>query len=293
MTITARGPKPPAILVLCISYHSDEDSIRLSREVMDSRNIQEFHLLIVDNSESSTLEKVLSDMVEAEGKVRVLASGRNRGYFGGAAYGLSEYLSKCKMPEWVVVCNADLHFEDCGFLDRLVEYGNMHKHAVIAPAIFSQASRRDQNPFMSVRPSTLRMRLYKQLFSTYLVGSLYSVLSVLKWKARGLGASMFGAAGETLGSTSTVPIEIYAPYGACIAFRRSYFEAGGTLRHGAFLYGEEIFVAETSRRLGLSVAYDPRLRVLHEEHKTTGYWPTRLMVSHMKQAATYCADTFF
>lgn len=41
---------------------------------------------------------------------------------------------------------------------------------------------------------------------------------------------------------------IYAPFGAFIVFHRQYFESGGHLSYGSFLFGEEIFITETARR---------------------------------------------
>src|SRR5262249_2176510 len=94
-------------------------------------------------------------------------------------------------------------------------------------------------------------------------------------------------------STSTGPVPIYAPHGSFIAFRRTYFERGGSLNHPVFLFGEEIFVAETARRLGLTISYDRRLEVIHREHKSTGYFPSPRISAYSSQAATYCADQYF
>ena len=53
-----------------------------------------------------------------------------------------------------------------------------------------------------------------------------------------------------------------------MVFARRYFEAGGTLRHPAFLYGEELFVAETARALNLAVHHEPAL-VVHHLHQVS------------------------
>src|SRR6185437_3069774 len=63
---------------------------------------------------------------------------------------------------------------------------------------------------------------------------------------------------------------IYAPHGSLIIFSRRFFEAGGYLDKDLFLYGEEISVAEMCRSLSLPVLYEPRLRVVHNEHQSTG-----------------------
>jgi GT2 family glycosyltransferase len=88
-------------------------------------------------------------------------------------------------------------------------------------------------------------------------------------------------------------MKIYAPQGAFIAFHRSYFERGGTLDHGAFLFGEEIFVAETARRLGMTVMYDPALVIEHTERSTAAGLFNRNTSRYRKQASRYLAKTFF
>jgi len=89
------------------------------------------------------------------------------------------------------------------------------------------------------------------------------------------------------------PEKIYAPHGSFIALHRSYFERGGSLEYGAFLFGEEIFIAETARRLGLTVLYEPSVRIEHTERSTAaGLW-NRDASRFRKQASRYLAKTFF
>ena len=74
-------------------------------------------------------------------------------------------------------------------------------------------------------------------------------------------------------------------------FYRTYFEKGGTLDHGAFLFGEEVFVAESARKFGMEIVYDKRLRVIHSEHVTTRSSKDRMKYKY--EAARYCAKEFF
>jgi len=277
------------VVVLGIAYRSNSEALRLARQIMGNEAREKPYLVLVDNSEVSDLASVLSKTEREQCDLIVHVPGSNLGYFGGAASGLNMFLSNYKLPDWVIVCNVDLCLEGRDFFSRLIYYGASHGHAVIAPGITSNLSGNDQNPFMRSRPSNIRMNSYKALFKWYPLLCIYSAMHLAKQRLRKLKAS----SGVCPANPNTKPVPIYAAHGACIAFRKSYFEAGGTLQHGAFLFGEEIFVAETVRRLGLSIAYDPRLRVFHEEHKTTGQWPTRLMASYMEQAAVYCSDTFF
>jgi GT2 family glycosyltransferase len=90
-----------------------------------------------------------------------------------------------------------------------------------------------------------------------------------------------------------LPRTIYAPHCSFVIFNRKYFETGGTLKHGAFLFGEEIFVAETVRNLGFRIIYDPRFFVLHREHATTSILKGRKMLVYLREANDYCVNQFF
>lgn len=281
------------VLVVCVCYRSDHDAVEFVETVLSNEQADTYHLLLVDNSEASTLCETLAAKGITRAAVSLLVPGKNLGYYGGAEWGLCEYLKGHEMPDWVVVCNADLTFSGENFLGNLTEQGLTHGHAIIAPAILSRFSGRDQNPYMLVRPSRLRMRFYKFVFCWYVLLVAYSLLSIVVRKG---GRMLRRLSVDDDGGGHAAPEvvrTIYAPHGACIAFRRSYFDAGGTLRHGAFLFGEEIFVAETARHLHLTIAYNPRLRVIHEEHKATGVWPTKVIAAYMQESAAYCADTFF
>jgi GT2 family glycosyltransferase len=278
------------ILVLCISYGNDDDTISFARALKTNETYEGLRITVVDNSGSSTLRKALSQ-ISKETDLRVLVSESNLGYFGGAALGFRDYLLWNEMPEWIIVCNSDISLLQEDFFGSLLHYGDKHNFGIISPSIISGLSGKDQNPFMLVRPSASLMGIYKVLFTSYPSVVLYSSLYLAKEKLLKLYWSRL-AISEKL-RRAAEPVRIYAGHGAFLAFRKTYFERGGTLHHGAFLFGEEIFVAETVRRLGLTIGYDPRLQVFHRGHATTGYIPSRVMVSHMREAARYCADTWF
>jgi len=85
--------------------------------------------------------------------------------------------------------------------------------------------------------------------------------------------------------------EIYAPHGSFMILGASYFQKGGNLRHGTFLYAEEILVAETARDLGLRIRYVPALEVRHAEHASVSASPNT--GRYQADAAAYCADRYF
>src|SRR3954469_4439982 len=86
--------------------------------------------------------------------------------------------------------------------------------------------------------------------------------------------------------------KIYAPHGSFLVLSKEYFRAGGTLDFPCFLFGEEIYLAENLRRLGLDVVYEPSLEVVHQEHKSTKLLKSRELARFVASSAAYCADTY-
>ena len=86
---------------------------------------------------------------------------------------------------------------------------------------------------------------------------------------------------------------IYAPHGSCVIFGRCFFEKGGTLDFPAFLFAEEMFVAEQIRLMGGQVLYAPNMVVVHNEHVSTGPLPYTLLASYQQQSYEYLWSQFF
>lgn len=277
----------PLILTICVNYNNDQETQQFVSELLAQKGDFSQRVIIVDNSESPSLDSSVYNLFKSDSRVLIINSGKNLGYFGGAAWGLDEYIKEFPLPEWIIVCNTDINLIQQDLLSNLCALYSESRHAVIAPSIISGISGRDQNPYMKFRPSRWRMHFYKWVFHYPMFYRIYEGLSLIKQKIRRLIS--FGIKSKR--KQLTVPVGIYAPHGSFIIFHRSYFEAGGTLDHGVLLFGEEIFVAETAQRLRLSLIYEPRLRIIHEEHAATNGFKSKEKCKY--EAAAYCADTFF
>ena len=274
-------------LVICVNYHNEADTVRFISSVLSQQWADGIKVLVVNNSDSmSPSVDLLKNLFHMSERVIQVTPGKNVGYFGGASFGLRFYNERYSLPEWIVVSNTDIEFLHEDFFTRLHTEHSTVPPAIIAPAIYSFLKNRNQNPYLHRRPSSIRMHFYSTCFRYSLFLNVYERLSSLKWKT----CKMFKNK-PAHSSSSGQSFSIYAPHGSFVIFNRKYFEEGGTLDHGVFLFGEEIFVAETARRLGLKIVYDPRLVVLHREHSTTKYSKER--ERHISDAAAYCANTFF
>jgi len=283
-----------SVLILCVNYRNDAETNVFVRAAagLPSRAA---NIVVISNSpaeESGELESLNS----IEG-VQVLFPEKNLGYFGGAAYGLSSYLDTHPLPDWVIVSNTDITFQDQDFFEKLNEYyASIPLPAVVAPDIMMTYSGcltdspTYQNPYMRTRPSATKMRGFYFINNYYMMYNFYDFFTKIKHTAINM---FFGKGKNESNYQQEKPEPIYAPFGAFIIFHRSYFERGGSLDYGCFLYGEEIFVAESTRLLNMSIIYDPRLKIIHRHHQTTNMIPSKIRTHYAREAVRYLVDTFF
>lgn len=273
-------------LVICVNYKNENETIRFVKNVLSQRGAEKIKVLVVDNSMCPPAD-CLTDLFNLHKQVILLSPRKNLGYFGGSALGLRHYVERFTLPEWIVVSNTDIELLQGDFFAILHAEHSISPPAIVAPAIYSSLTNREQNPFLRRRPSSARMHFYSWIFRFSPFLNAYERLSNLKWHTR----KMINTKSTNASIKEGRPFSIYAPHGSFLIFHRKYFEEGGTLDHGVFLFGEEIFVAETARRLGLEIIYDPKLKVLHREHSTTKHSEAR--DKYIAEGAAYCAKTFF
>ncbi len=273
-----------SIVLICVNYGSDRETLQWVEAVRRQPGSEKIRMVVVDNTPRGADDDFGTQLQKRMDAIQWIPTAGNLGYFGGARFGLDRFLEQFPLPEWVMVSNVDLQFGDAPFFERLLQMRLPEGVGVVAPAIRSALSGREQNPYMTQRPSALRMHFIKWATGTFPRLCLYEWGA--RWKARIAGRLR---AMQTAGPARP----IYAPHGSCVLFRRRYFERGGTLHYPPFLFGEELFVAETARALGLQVFYQPALQIVHREHVTTGRRPTRQTAAWVAASAAYCADTYF
>lgn len=239
------------------------------------------HVLIVDNHSEDGSISSIRQAISKFHNVELLPSSRNRGYFGAARWALDKYLEHHCLPGWVAVCNNDIEFDDSLFLVKLFER-DAASAGVIAPSIISGLTGHDANPSIRTRPSAFRMLRYRLWLTNY-----YAM-----WFKQWLSPSVRSIRKRHLMSrrTSTNAQRgqpIYAPHGSFVIFSRQFFDAGGFIDDGCFMYAEEFSIAEMSIRLGVPVIHEPTLRVRHKEGQSTGRMLSRDIYLHQAEGFRY------
>jgi GT2 family glycosyltransferase len=209
-------------------------------------------LSIVDNSCDTDEAARLKDLADGDERVEVLTAPKNLGYYGGAHWW--ETGRNGRLPLWTLPCNVDLELAD-DFVERLLDSDS--GQYVTAPSVRADPVVRQQNPYLVNRPTVREALVWATVFHWPLTA---------KWYARAAALKHRSAPHRSIGEAR----DIYAAHGSIMAIHRRFFEAGGTMRHGAFLFGEEITIAEQVRRFGGTVRFEPGIRVVHREHQATG-----------------------
>ena len=285
------------VVLIGVNYNSDPSVFRfiegLSKLSLDN---VEFTCILVDNTERYKSD-VFFNKVHAKNKhIVCIKAPYNLGYFGGARLGLSKYLEKDNYPDWLIISNVDIEFRDHQFLQILRTCSNFENIGVIAPSIWSEVRKHDWNPKIFARLSKQKVHFYKVLYRNFYAFTLYQLLSKLKNLIN--RSIMVGIKNLTTQKKKKKIVSwqnIYAPHGACIIFSKLYFERGGNLNYPQFLFGEEIFVAETVRHIGLRVIYYPAIKIYSYDHVSTGgrLFQSRKIASYYYESAVFIADKYF
>lgn len=183
--------------------------------------------------------------------VSLIRTGENLGYLNGANVGKNALIEQIGgSPNWWILANADICVSPV-FFQRLLTGPWANSIALLSPDV-----REDQawprNPFHHQRPSSLKILSRIALFSTKTLTDAY--VKAARWKR----------VIATPPSIPAKPKRIYSTHGSLMVFHNRFFERGGTLEYGGFLYGEEIHVAEQVRRMGLNILWAPSLQAHHQ-----------------------------
>jgi GT2 family glycosyltransferase len=270
------------ITIVAVNYNSAR-SVSLLLEDLLAQDTSGCALTIViaDNSPSESELSTVRQAYSAVPGVRFERMSHNLGYFG-AAHAAFNNIFKERLPDWTIVSNADIRLQQPGFFNLIAALPP--EMGIVAPRIISGQTGLDQNPFHRRRPSRSRMMLNRIIPRVGLLAWLLEVQCGVKRRF------LSRLALRRIGSERS-PQKIYAPHGAFIVFGSRYFQAGGSLDVGAFLFAEEKYVGEACRRLGIEVTYVPWLEVSHDEHVSTRHSPA--IRSFQAAAADYCYHEFF
>ncbi|WP_426592736.1 glycosyltransferase family 2 protein [Cellulomonas sp. McL0617] len=252
---------PPTVRVVCVVFHPGDELATFAR-TLATASAEPVELVIVDNGTDQSVSRAVAD----EHGARLLVTGANLGYGGGANAGADG----CEAP-WILVANSDLEWEP-GALDVLVASADADARTGSAgPALL--------NPDGTVYPSARALPSLAQgaghaLFVRIWPGNPWT----RQYRAEQESAGRQRAAGWLSG--------------ACLLVRRTAFEAVGGFDDGYFMFFEDVDLGERLGRAGWTNLYVPQARVTHVGGTSWRAKPARMISAHHTSAARYVARRY-
>lgn len=242
------------IALFCVSYESD--------------NELEKYLQSVDRAAKKAAELIHLDIFAAKNTKE-----NNPGYFGA----VSNLMQKAAIEtyDYSIISNVDLTIEDDFFI-KLAAYEYPENTGWIAPQIWSEKEMRDMNPKITNRYPRKKLQLLRFMHRFPILHAIYS--KTLYFRKRNQECK----SGYT-----------YAGHGSFIILTKEYFKKCGIINYPIFLFCEEIYLAELCREAGLKVVYNPELRIIDNEHISTGKMPIRVYSRLNYEAVSYILKRFY
>ncbi len=269
------------ILFLLINYFNEKEIVEFVTSQLGNYLNTQVQAIIVNNG--SRQIEVLRELTIRYSNLKLIDADTNVGYFGGAYVGLTFYLKNNNYPDATIICNTDISFQTPHFITVLENLLENNQCDILGPDIYSSFLKYHQNPYILKRISYKRIRLYKFVTSTVFFYLLFTLLHLLKTKITKSNSQQ----------KVNQSMQTYAIHGSFMVFNKSYFTKGGTINTPVFLFGEELFVAETARKLGLKTIYEPSLVVTHFQNATTGTFKSAASVRCLHESYSYLLKTFF
>ncbi|WP_282948127.1 glycosyltransferase family 2 protein [Cellulomonas endometrii] len=246
----------PAVRVVSIVFHPGDELADFTRSLA-AATTADVDLVLVDNG----TDGAVADRLAAEAGGRVVRTGENLGYGGGANAG-----ARGATQPWLVVANPDVVWEP-GSLDTLLAAAERYPRAgALGPALLNED------------------------------GTVYPSARELPSLTQGVGHAVFGKVWPGNPWTrayqrrqETAGQERPAGWlsGACLLLRREAFEAVGGFDESYFMFFEDVDLGERLALAGWENVYVPSARVVHVGGVSWKARPARMISAHHASAERY------
>lgn len=238
-----------AVAVVC--YNNEKEVIEFARNLASQSDINRIRLLVTCNSvrDFTALKNQINSVMPS---AHVFDPGKNLGYLPGCLYGVEKSQDNYS---WILVCNTDISFIDFNFFEKALS-GIENDVWCVGPDIRLVVSEIHQNPFLTSRPSKLKVNIWKIAYSCYPLFWLYFKLHDIKL--------------QNMGTNHLDSEIVYAVHGSCFFLKRECLDAIVNEKKIGFMYGEELLVAEVVKTNNKKTYYNAKVAILHNENQVTG-----------------------
>jgi GT2 family glycosyltransferase len=254
------------IVFITVSYNNFKSTKDYIHSFLSLSNLSDVKLMVVDNSTlpDSQLKQFICELST---DIIYCRQNENKGYMSACNFGYKQVKSYLDRESVVIYSNNDLVFNTADTCERVRYLFSKNKNlGVLSPKVIDFNSQAELNPFLVNRPSKFSLIKLRLLFSSYYVCKLFYALKKSNKK-------------RVITSNST---EIYATHGCVFILSNKLLDCLPDDEY--FLYGEEVTIAELSKKLGFITMYEDNICVSHVSHSTTGIDFSRFQFDCKKNA---------
>lgn len=251
---------------ILINYNNSNISIKCVHSI---NRIKQLHnVLIVDNNSIEEQKQILR-----ESNVKVLFLSSNIGYASALNVGIDYFFDKFQDDQIIIVGNNDLVYDE-NFCDNIEGSKFSADTMIICPNIIKSGSGVHQNPFSIDAYSRVQILKYDIFYSNY----YFAIFFLLIYRL------LFGLNSENDRKGFDKSQYIYMGHGACYILLPYFLKKCRRFDSPTFLFGEELFIGEQIHRNNGCLYYDKNIKVIHNEHSTTGNGISRSKFMYMKES---------
>jgi N-acetylglucosaminyl-diphospho-decaprenol L-rhamnosyltransferase len=256
------APPHPALAVVVVN-HDGGDHLRAFLTTLPAENVDE--VIVVDNASSDGSADGVGVDVDVDGDVRLLRTGANLGYGGGANRGLA-----ATEAELVLVSNSDVTVHPGALAALTAAFASDPTLAIAGPLILAGDGTR--------YPSARRFPSPAAAAGHALLGA---VAPGNRFTRRYRMVDL-----DPVGTQSVDWVS-----GACFMARHGALKDLGGFDESYFMYLEDLDLCWRAHRAGWKVAYVPGAAVTHQQGVSTAHRPYRMLLAHHRSAFLFASRT--
>ena len=242
------------IAYVCTNYNNSADTREAVRSLLRNGG-DEYRIAVVDNHSDSKNVEALKSIASEFQHVELILNEENVGYFRGLNLGIRHLRARQSDINMMVVGNNDLVFP-ADFAESIGRnLSTLEKYPVVSPDIVTLDGAH-QNPHVISKIGKFREFMYNLYYANY-----YAAIAIRQLAK--LTRSFTDRSDE---AQHDVAQEIYQGYGACYVLGPVFFHHFEELWAPSFLMHEEYFLSKQLSDKGLSVYYEPSIKVMHRCH---------------------------
>lgn len=244
-----------------LHYLADEMTVRCTEALLALPC--PVHVVIVDNASPNGSGQRLQERFAGQEAVTVLLNARNEGFARGNNTGYA-YLREHFSCSFITVLNNDVLIRDRDFPAKVEAIYQATPFAVLGPDILNPSTGEHQNP--GHLKGFTRKEVQERL-SRYEKNLRHFRWNRFKWKFK---QAFRPAPPKAAPAFIQEPMEGVVLHGACFVFSKDFIDRRERCFHpDTFLYFEEEILHLECLQQGLTLRYDPSIRVEHLEDVAT------------------------